>query len=229
MDCSDADSGNAAVRGLLGARASRERVPSHTRLSTNRLGLLVVRGARRPLRPQRLLQGNGCLHVHERPTRRCRRSTLQARQSDCSRRSRSRRDRLVADRVGVGTSRSGQQPRRSSTEWFNVRRMTREARFILLDQASMNELGAFPTFEEAERTLLRFVSARRARRRFARDLGRPARHASRCRRGKDQTRCRGRLTPEACAERGCPTRGRTPRREATRGLPSRRARPWPRR
>jgi hypothetical protein len=36
--------------------------------------------------------------------------------------------------------------------------MTHETRFVLLDQASMNELGAFATFEEAERTLLRFVS-----------------------------------------------------------------------
>lgn len=37
--------------------------------------------------------------------------------------------------------------------------MSAERRFILLDQASMNELGEFETFAEAEETLLRFVSA----------------------------------------------------------------------
>lgn len=37
--------------------------------------------------------------------------------------------------------------------------MSTEGRYILLDQASMNELGEFDTFPEAEETLLRFVRA----------------------------------------------------------------------
>ncbi len=37
--------------------------------------------------------------------------------------------------------------------------MSAEGRFILLDQASMNQLGEFDTFAEAEETLLRFVAA----------------------------------------------------------------------
>jgi hypothetical protein len=34
-----------------------------------------------------------------------------------------------------------------------------EGRYLLLDQASMNQLGEFDTFSEAEETLLRFVAA----------------------------------------------------------------------
>lgn len=37
--------------------------------------------------------------------------------------------------------------------------METEGRYILLDQASMNQLGEFDTFAEAEETLLRFVAA----------------------------------------------------------------------
>jgi len=37
--------------------------------------------------------------------------------------------------------------------------MTIEGRYILLDQASMNELGEFDTFAEAEACFLRFVKA----------------------------------------------------------------------
>ena len=37
--------------------------------------------------------------------------------------------------------------------------MTIEGRYILLDQLSMNELGEFDTFAEAEACFLRFVKA----------------------------------------------------------------------
>jgi len=37
--------------------------------------------------------------------------------------------------------------------------MTIEGRYILLDQLSMNQLGEFDTFAEAEACLLRFVKA----------------------------------------------------------------------
>lgn len=34
-----------------------------------------------------------------------------------------------------------------------------EGRYLLLDEASMNQLGEYDTFSEAEETLLRFVAA----------------------------------------------------------------------
>ena len=37
--------------------------------------------------------------------------------------------------------------------------MSTDGRYILLDQASMNELGEFDTFAEAEACFLRFVKA----------------------------------------------------------------------
>ena len=37
--------------------------------------------------------------------------------------------------------------------------MTIDGRYILLDQLSMNQLGEFDTFEEAEACFLRFVKA----------------------------------------------------------------------
>lgn len=37
--------------------------------------------------------------------------------------------------------------------------MSAEGRYLLLDQASMNQLGEFDTFVDAEKTLLRFVAA----------------------------------------------------------------------
>jgi len=57
------------------------------------------------------------------------------------------------------TSPSGRRRPPCSNRWFNVRAMTAEGRYLLLDQASMNQLGEFDTFVEAEKTLLRFVAA----------------------------------------------------------------------
>jgi hypothetical protein len=84
--------------------------------------------------------------------RRFRREEARLRRSICAARRLRGRGREV-----VVTSPSGRCPTSFSERWFNVTSMS-SGRFIVLDQASMNQLGEFDTLAEAKETLARFLA-----------------------------------------------------------------------